>query len=237
MANANFIKNILIVLGGAIVVGLTAFGFAQLQHNTQTQTNLSAQAPAAGEDLDETAPIAQIDVAAALSDRVLGDTSAPVKISEHSSFTCGHCGAFHKTTFKALKSNYIDTGRAYLVFSDFPLNAPALHASMVARCLPHDRYFDFVQMLFETQDDWAYERNYMDRLQSKAADYGMDQASFKACIDNEDLREGILSRVQFAQTQWEINSTPSFVINNKTVLSGGRPIEEFDKAINEAAAE
>ncbi|MGB0720728.1 MAG: thioredoxin domain-containing protein, partial [Bdellovibrionales bacterium] len=111
-----------------------------------------APTPAAQADLDDVddvadaAPLPQIDVDAALSDRILGDANAPMRISEHSSLTCGHCGAFHKHTFKPFKEKWIDGGKAYLVFSDFPLNAPALHAAMAARCLPDTtRYFEFVQ--------------------------------------------------------------------------------------------
>jgi protein-disulfide isomerase len=176
------------------------------------------------------APVS-IDVNAALSDRILGSTSAPVKISEHASFTCGHCGDFHRETFAQLKKEYIDTGKAYLVFSDFPLNAPAVQASMVARCLPQDKYFDFVSLLFEKQQDWAFNPNYLDYLKAEAAKAGLDEAHFQACIQNKELQEGIVNRMKGVQAQWNINSTPSFVINNRNTVSGAIPIEEFKKLI------
>ena len=126
----------------------------------------------------------EIDTAAAIKDRILGDPNAPIKISEHSSFTCSHCGSFHKTTFNAFKERMIDTGKAYLVFSDFPLNAPALHASMIARCLPEDKYFDFVNELFKDQESWAFEAGYMDILQKKAEPHGLSQKAFKGELVN-----------------------------------------------------
>jgi protein-disulfide isomerase len=178
-----------------------------------------------------TAATVTIDVNAALSDRALGDTSAPVKISEHASFTCGHCGDFHRETFAQLKKEYIDTGKAYLVFSDFPLNAPAVQASMVARCLPQNKYFDFVSLLFEKQQDWAYNPNYLDYLKVEAAKAGLDEAHFQACIQNTELQEGIVNRMKGVQAQWNINSTPSFVINNRNTVSGAIPFEEFKKLI------
>jgi protein-disulfide isomerase len=173
-----------------------------------------------------------IDVNAALSDRVLGNTSAPVKISEHASFTCGHCGDFHRETFAQLKKEYIDTGKVYLVFSDFPLNAPAVQASMVARCLPHDKYFDFVSLLFEKQQDWAYNPNYLDYLKEEAGKAGLDEAHFQACIQNTELQEGIVNRMKGVQAQWNISSTPSFVINNRNTISGAIPFEELKKLID-----
>lgn len=179
-----------------------------------------------------TAETVTIDVNAALSDRILGNASAPVKISEHASFTCGHCGDFHKNTFAQLKKEYIDTGKAYLVFSDFPLNAPAVQASMVARCLPQDKYFDFVSLLFEKQQDWAYNPNYLDYLKEEAGKAGLDEAHFQACIQNTELQEGIVNRMKGVQAQWNINSTPSFVINNRNTVSGAIPFEEFKKLID-----
>lgn len=191
----------------------------------------------AGTDASATAA-SGFDLETALEPRIMGDTSAPIKISEHSSFTCPHCAHFHTTSLPAVKEQLIDTGKAYIVFSDFPLNAPALHASMIARCLPQSAdYFGFVQTLFVEQDSWAQERNYLDILKDKAAGYGLDDAGFKACLENEDLQKGIVAGAKAAQTQWEVSSTPSFVVNNKTLISGAGTPEEFISRVNQAAAE
>src|SRR5678816_3379385 len=47
----------------------------------------------------------------ALPDLVLGKADAPVTIIEYASMTCPHCANFHKTTYPALKSKYIETGK------------------------------------------------------------------------------------------------------------------------------
>ncbi len=182
---------------------------------------------------------ALFDLSFAKTERVLGDRRAPIKITEHSSFTCGHCGMFHRNAFPAFKAAYIDTGKAYLVFSDFPLNAPALHASMIARCLPQDAdYFGFVQQLFEQQDEWAYDAmKYIAYLRGKAAEFGLDERGVDACLKNEDLQKVLLDRIQAVQSKFDIRSTPSFVINNQKVLSGAMDFENFDKGIQEALAD
>lgn len=177
---------------------------------------------------------APFDMALAKRERILGDSSAPIKVTEHSSFSCGHCGNFHRETFDIFKENYIDTGKAYLVFSDFPLNAPALHASMAARCVAEDQYFDFVKMLFERQDDWATQPNYLNILEGYAADYGLDKPAFVACVQNEELRETLMSRIRATQQQYNISSTPSFVVNNQEVIAGAFPWPGFGEAIEAA---
>ncbi len=206
------------------------------QSSVQAGTEVESEITAANQNADETQQTADlsIDVQAALEERILGDTSAPLKISEHSSFTCGHCGQFHQNTFQQFKENFIDTGKAYLVFSDFPLNAPAMHASMAARCLPEqDRYFEFVDLLFKEQDKWAYETNYLSYLKEKAAGFGLAGERFDACIGSKDLQDGLLQKVRAAQAQWNINSTPSFVLNNTRTISGAMSYEELSKLLEE----
>ncbi|MCE7886121.1 MAG: DsbA family protein [Alphaproteobacteria bacterium PRO2] len=225
-----------IAIAAAILLAIGVVQFISQNKETALKVEGITEQPAEvaetpTEETTAAAPVT-IDVNAALSDRILGNSSAPVKISEHASFTCGHCGDFHRETFAQLKKEYIDTGKAYLVFSDFPLNAPAVQASMVARCLPQDKYFDFVSLLFEKQQDWAYNPNYLDYLQAEAGKAGLDKDHFQACIQNKELQEGIVNRMKGVQAQWNINSTPSFVINNRNTISGAIPFEEFKKILD-----
>lgn len=171
------------------------------------------------------------EIAAMLEPRRLGPDDAPITISEHSSFSCGHCGKFHKETFKQFREAYIDTGKVQLIFSDFPLNGPALDASAVARCVDEDQYFNFVQLLFEAQDQWAYSSDYKDFLKQNAQLAGVSEEKFEACITSEKLKEGLLEQVKEVQAKHEINSTPSFVINDEEVVSGALSFEVFSKII------
>ena len=175
------------------------------------------------------------DMAEIQADRVLGNPSAPIKIAEFASLTCSHCAHFHNDMLAGVKAALIDSGKAYLVFSDFPLNAPALHASMAARCVDKDKYFDFIGVLFKTQEEWAFDANYLSLLKAKAAEFGLDEERFQTCINSKQIQEAVVGRMRAAQDMWKIQSTPSFVINNKTTISGGLPAEEFVAKVNEAA--
>jgi protein-disulfide isomerase len=199
----------------------------------------SLESEESGMDASEAAEAsaAGFDLSKAKTERVLGDRSAPIRISEHSSFSCGHCGNFHKNVFKTFKAEYVDTGKAYIVFSDFPLNAPALHATKVSRCVADDQYFDFVQELFERQEEWAYETNYLEFLKDRAESYGVDEDTFNACLGSEELQEALLKRMQAVQKQFNVRATPTFVVNNQKTISGTASYEEFKKAIEAALAE
>ena len=87
--------------------------------------------------------------------KVLGDPAAPVEIREYSSLTCPHCRTFHIDTLPSVKADYIDTGKAKLVYRDFPLDLRAWLASAVAHCAGPDRFFTFLNVLYDEQERWA----------------------------------------------------------------------------------
>jgi protein-disulfide isomerase len=87
--------------------------------------------------------------------KVLGDPAAPVEIREYSSLTCPHCRSFHMETLPRVKADYIDTGKAKLVYRDFPLDLRAWLASAVAHCAGPERFFTFLGVLYEEQERWA----------------------------------------------------------------------------------
>lgn len=244
-------KPLIAVLALALLLGAGLFLYNQQsaqQAALQPDTPLQAEdetAPAATEtatldqsstSVDPSAPsadVTQIDIPQALSDRALGNPDAPVVIQEFSSLTCGHCGEFHKNAFDQIKAEYIDTGKVYLIFRDFPLNAPAVTATMVARCLPAERYYSFIDLLFKNQEKWAYDANYINYLRQNAALAGLGQDAFESCVANNDLRQAITSKARESSLKYQINSTPSFVINESNVQTGARDFN-FYKQIIEA---
>ncbi len=169
--------------------------------------------------------------------KTLGSDDAPVKIIEFSSLSCGHCGHFHEEVYPEIKKNYVETGKVQFVMVDFPLNLPALRGAMVAHCLPEDQYFNFLQLLFTTQDNWLT-GDFESRLKQNAQLAGMSEPAFDACLADKELEEQIISRVERSEKKWEISSTPSFIIDNGTddfqKIVGNTPYEEFSAAIDRA---
>lgn len=81
-----------------------------------------------------------------LKDMVYGKADAPVTIVEYASLTCPHCADFKLITFPKIKEKYIDTGKARLIFRDFPFDPRATAAVMLARCAPEDHYFPMIDL-------------------------------------------------------------------------------------------
>jgi protein-disulfide isomerase len=165
-------------------------------------------------------------------DRVLGKSDAPVTIIEYASLTCPHCAEFDRETLPKIKENWIETGKAKLIFRDFPLDGTALRAAMVARCAPPERYFAFVDTLFQSQTTWA--RNDWEPALSRIAKLGgMSDDQFKKCLTDEALGNAIVASRATATDSYKVESTPTFFING-TRFVGAQPYEAFDKALTAA---
>ena len=164
--------------------------------------------------------------------RVLGNPDAPVTMVEFSSMTCPHCASFHNDTLAKLKKDFIDTGKVKLVMSDFPFDGVALRASMLARCVPPSRYFDFVDVLFKNQQRWARSRDPIATLKTFGALVGLDATAVDACLANENLQTAILTSQLEAQERYNIRSTPTFILNNDTDrIVGAEDYDVFKRKI------
>jgi len=168
----------------------------------------------------------------ARAERSIGKADAKYTVNEYFSLTCSHCAAFAAETMPKVKSEFIATGKVRWVFHDYPLDQIALLAAQVARYLPVDRYEPFVDALFATQDRWAFAReaNHTEELWKTAGLAGMSRATFDKAVADDELKNWIVQQRQIATDKWQIDSTPSFVING-TKYAGEMSIDAFRKLV------
>lgn len=181
------------------------------------------------------APAMAADADSFAIDRVLGKADAPITIIEYASTTCGHCATFHKTTLPEIKKNWVDTGKAKLIYRDFPTGPAGLSvgASMIAHCSGPDRYFGVLGLIMENQDKWMRAENPLDVLKKLVRFAGMTGDDVDACLKRQDLAKDIQDRAQAGSKKYDIESTPSLVING-TLIVGARDYADFDKALKAA---
>ena len=166
-------------------------------------------------------------------DFVIGNEDAKITIIEYASLSCSHCADFHVNTLETLKKEYIDTGKVRMVFRDYPFNYPALLGSMVLRCIPENYRYDYMNALFKLQTDWVNKKNKktIQELYKIMQSGGMTKEEYDACIYNTELENEILKGVMEAQNQFNIKSTPSFIIDGK-LIEGNKSIKEFRQIID-----
>ena len=172
------------------------------------------------------------------NDFVIGDKDAPITIIEYASMSCTHCASFHNNTLNDLKTEYIDTGKVRFVFRDFPFNYPALLGSMMMRCIPNEVRYDYMNALYLLQKSWVVRENAttMQELYKIMQSGGMTKNEFDACYSDEQLENEILEGVIAAQKEFNIRSTPSFLVNGK-LIEGNKSIKEFRQIIDKILSE
>jgi protein-disulfide isomerase len=170
-------------------------------------------------------------LAIAPSDRILGNPNAPITIIEYASMTCPHCAHFTDEVLPDLKKKWIDTGKAKLVLRDFPLDGEAVHASMIARCAPPDRFYAFVDTFFADQDKWVTAPDYQAALTRLAALGGMSKADVNKCLADNALENQILNSRLVASKQLDVNATPTFFVNGAK-YTGEPTVAGFDKVLS-----
>ncbi|WP_025745779.1 DsbA family protein [Kallotenue papyrolyticum] len=159
-----------------------------------------------------------------------GDPAAPVTMIEFSDYGCPFCRAYANDTFPELKQRYIDSGKLFYVFKDFPiveLHPQAPLAAEAAECAgAQGRYWEMHERLFAAPEEWSASpdtaratfRGYADELQ-------LDTAAFQQCLDNGRFRANVELNVTEA-LRLGFTGTPTFIIQD-TLLSGAQATQVF----------
>lgn len=170
--------------------------------------------------------------ASPLGDRILGRADAPVVMVEYASATCPHCAEFHEKVLPLIKAEYIDTGKVRFIFREFPLDQVALAAFMLARCVPEDKYFATIDLMFRRQGIWTKGDKPAELLKVTQM-AGMDKAGFDACLKRDDLAKAIVESSKNAAKDFGIKGTPAIFVNGQ-MIDGHKEMTEVKAAIDAA---
>lgn len=171
----------------------------------------------------------ELEAKGPLDDIPMGSETAPVTIIEYASMTCPHCAAFENTTFPKLKEKYIDTGKVKFILREFPLDALAAAAFMLARCAGPEKYYPLVETLFQSQQKWVVQKP-IEPLTAIAKQAGFTQQSFEACLNDKALLTKIQQMRDRGSEKFKVDSTPTFFINGEK-HSGALSMDELDRLI------
>lgn len=165
----------------------------------------------------------------------MGDPNAPITMIEFSDYGCPFCNRYVTTTFPEIKKLYIDTGKVFYIYKDFPvlsLHPQAQFASEVAECSGEQGYFwEMHEQLFEYQGFWdGDEMAARKTFQNFAGKLGLDPEQFMNCLESDKHLAEIQKDMAEGQ-RLGTNGTPTFVINGKQLV-GSQPLTAFVNAID-----
>jgi len=178
----------------------------------------------------------------ATSDIVIGDSSAPVTLTEYASWTCPACLQFHTEVMPMLKQDYIETGKVKLIFREFPTSPAALSVAgfSIARCSGAENYPAALDALFAAQETiltLAQTGGDVEQaLRSLAAAQGLAGDSFDTCLADETVRDAIITAVTQADAQG-VSSTPTVFLNGRKLAGYDWRKAEGMRSILEAELE
>lgn len=209
-----------LALGGASVPG--SGGFASQEEAVNSAAGNGQGSDGSGESLGPP---------------TLGDEDAPVTMVEYSDFQCPYCGQFAREVEPELVEEYVENGTLKIEWRDFPyLGQESVNAALAAReAQEQGRFWEFHEVLYENQDSVNSGAFSDDNLMRLAEESGVDPAQLEESLTSSEHQEAVAEDFEEGQ-QRGVTGTPTFVINGETIV-GAQPKEEFEKVIEEAAAD
>jgi len=124
------------------------------------------------------------------------------------------------------------------IFKNFPLHSihpQAQKAAEAAECAGEQGvYWEMHDQLFATQKQWAGKDDAVDIFKQLAAELGVDQDRFNACLDGGKYADKVTADLQEGMNAG-VRGTPAFRING-VALSGAQPFSAFRQQIEFALA-
>jgi protein-disulfide isomerase len=179
------------------------------------------QALKPADEVDLSKPQGGQEMAVFKDDHTMGNPNAPIKVLEYAAPMCPICARFTADEFPAFKREFIDTGRVFFIFRVYPLGAPDGAIEGIARCLPKERYFPYMEMMYREQSQWdpdGYQiPDVSGSIAKLAAREGLSEEKARTCMANRAVLERVNEIAQDAQVRYQIEGTPTFIMNGQVV--------------------
>ena len=164
-----------------------------------------------------------------LPDLWLGPDGAKVAIVEYASLTCGHCARFHRDTWPALKTRWVDPGHVRYTLRPFPLDPLSTVAFMLVRSEP-ERYYERIDLLFASQHDWTIAEKPLDALRQTLLTTGFAQESVERVLRDQALLDAVNGVRDRGEKAFGVEATPTFFIDGQK-RQGAISIDDIEAII------
>lgn len=186
------------------------------------------------------APSVNIKNVKTAGDPFIGQESAKVTIAFWSDFQCPFCKKFEFETLPDIVKNYVDTGKAKVVFMDFAfLGQDSITAALYSRAvwkLYPNQYFAWRTAMYNAQDDEG-DRGFGDAAsidKLNATIPGIDATKVSADVKTNTAAYQALVDADKAEAQKAgVSATPSVIIGTQ-LIAGAYPYANFQSAIEAA---
>ncbi len=112
------------------------------------------------------------------------------------------------------------------------LGQESADAAAASECAAdQDAFWEYHDLLFESQSGENQGAFKNENLKQFAADLKLDTKAFNECLDSGKYTQLVQEATQTANSMG-VNSTPAFVVNGRAIM-GAQPFDVFEQAIKE----
>jgi protein-disulfide isomerase len=171
----------------------------------------------------------------------MGNPKAKTSIIEYGSLTCPACAAFNKTEKPKLVAKYIKSGKVKFEYRSFLLHGALDYmASMMAYCLPANRFYGWVDVIYNEAPDWTAGLFKISAEDQKTAgalkpqdglvfladkggfdDFwrkkGIPKATYDKCMADPKNFAKLATVYKQGNEKFSITGTPTFIVNGKVI--------------------
>ena len=224
------LKRFYLVFAVVAVVGVAAVGYTV----GSGAMSRAATEPVDLEGADDIRRLTELAVPV-----TMGDEDAPVTIIVFADYLCNHCAEFDRRHKPILVENYVQTGQARLVYYDWPLNPEfgTFLAARAARCAGDqdpNRFWDYQNVLFRNQRNFAMADDYGTLLLEYAEQLNLDMGEFRGCLNSDRHAEAVSANIQLARSLG-LPGTPAILVGSGQGMS--RRLNSYDYRIVSEAIE
>lgn len=171
------------------------------------------------------------------SELVIGSSAAPITIVEYGDYKCPKCNEFHEKAGKDIRREWVDTGKAKIVYRPFPLfgedSGLALYASFCAAeqgkfTAYHDKMFSYMWDGYFSKGNFDATTQKLfspEKLGDLAGSVGLDQAAFTTCAAGRTHADAYNTAVDKAAGD-SVQGTPTIIIGGQKII-GPQPYNVY----------
>ncbi len=192
---------------------------------------------------------------------LIGNPTAPLKLVEYASLTCGACRAFEEQAFEELLSKYVSTGKVSLEIRNFILNPYDVPLSILTRCAGPESYLALTQQFYQNQSAFLDAAQKIDPAKMQAAMQlpenqrfgalaqemgaieffkarGVSEDQAKMCLSKPENAQELIAMTEKGGKEYKVEGTPSFILNGVPfgLEQGSSSWDQVKRRLQEAGA-
>lgn len=243
--------NVNYILIGLLVVAAFALGhlFTRVQQLEKGTGTIAGTSGTGGQVVQvQPTQVSKGELTVNDDDPVQGPKGAKVTVVVFEDFQCPYCGAATGLNSEMVKNmqsrdpnwqpaelniikEYVDTGKARLVWKDYPfLGQESIWSAAAARCAQDQgKFWQYHGKLFSSQkgeNEGAFSK---ENLKKFAADLKLDTKTFNDCVDSAKHEAKVQQAITYGQSVG-VSGTPATFVNGQ-VVSGAAGYATFKPMI------